>query len=87
MSPTLQRVMSDLKQLTLNEQWKLVGYLMNQLQSKVQIAEALQPEVESSTGAMSIDELLEETRGSWGDRSPEAIDAELARLRQIDWGE
>ncbi len=87
MSPTLQRMMSELKQLTLEEQWKLLGYLMNQLQANFPLVTELQSEVQLSVGSVDIDALLAETSGSWGNLSIEEIDTELIRQRQIDWGE
>ena len=87
MSPALQRVMSELKQLTPEEQWKLLGYLMNQLQASVRLVTRPQPEVQPSVQSMSVDALLAETSGSWGHLSIEEIDTELKRQRQIDWGE
>ncbi len=87
MSPTLQRMMSELKQLTLEEQWKLLGYLMNQLQAKFPLVTELQSEVQLSVGSVDIDALLAETSGSWGNLSIEEIDTELIQQRQIDWGE
>ena len=86
MSPTLQRVMSELNQLTLEEQWKLLGYLMNQLQSSVRLVARPKSE-QSAVGATDIEALIEETSGIWGRRSIEEIDAELNRQRRIDWGE
>lgn len=87
MGSNLQRVMGELTQLTLAEQWKLLGYLMTQLQSRVDWTIELQPEGGSMVGSAGIDALIEETRGSWGHQSIEAIDAELAQQRQISWGE
>ena len=87
MRPALQRVMSELKQLTLEEQWKLLGYLMNQLQANVRLVTSPQPEVQPSGRSMGIDALLSETSGSWGHLSIEEIDIELQRQRQSDWGE
>ena len=86
MSPTLQRLISELNQLTLEEKWKLLGYLMNQLQSSVCLVASPKPE-HLSVGVLNIDSLIEETSGSWGRQSLEEIDAELNRQRQIDWGE
>lgn len=48
MNPTLQRVMNDLKQLTLEEQWKLLGCLMNQLQANVRLVVASEVETQPS---------------------------------------
>ncbi|NEP13226.1 MAG: hypothetical protein F6K14_24075 [Symploca sp. SIO2C1] len=87
MSPTLQRMMSELKQLTLEEQWKLLGYLMNQLQANFRLVTERQSEVQLSVGSVDVDALLAETSGSWGNLSIEEIDTELIRQRQIDWGE
>lgn len=87
MSPALQRVMSELKQLTVQEQWKLLGYLTNQLQSSVRLVSKPQPDVQPAVGSMGVDALLAETSGSWGNLSIEEIDTALRRQRQIDWGE
>jgi len=87
MSPTLQRVMSELKQLTLEEQWKLLGYLMNQLQANFRLVTQPQSEVQLSLTSVDVDALLAETSGSWGNLSIEEIDTELVRQRQLDWGE
>jgi hypothetical protein len=87
MSPTLQRVMSELKQLTLEDQWKLLGYLTNQLQANVRLVTRPQVEIEPSVGSVDVDALLAKTSGSWGHFGIEEVDAELKRQRQIDWGE
>jgi len=87
MSPTLQRVMSELKQLTLEEQWKLLGYLMNQLQANIRFVREPHSEMQLAVDSVDIDALLAETSGSWGNLSIEEIDTELIRQRQRDWGE
>ncbi|NES20552.1 MAG: hypothetical protein F6K41_16875 [Symploca sp. SIO3E6] len=87
MSPTLQRVMSELKQLTLEEQWQLLGYLINQLQANFRLVTQPQSKVQLSVGSVDVDALLAETSGSWGNLSIEEIDTELIRQRQLDWEE
>ncbi|MFK0733629.1 MAG: hypothetical protein HEQ35_03265 [Gloeotrichia echinulata IR180] len=87
MNPTLQQVMSDLKRLTLEEQWKLLGYLINQLRATVSLVARPEPELQTSFDLVDLDTLLEETRGSWGHLPIEEIDASLNRQRQLDWRE
>lgn len=87
MNPTLQQVMSDLQRLTLEEQWKLLGYLMHQLQAHVRLVARPQPELQPSFDLVDVNTLLEETCGSWGHQQIEEIDASLNRQRQLDWGE
>ena len=87
MNPTLQQVMSDLKRLPLEEQWKLLGCLMNQLQAHVSLVIRLQPELQAPLDLVSVDALLEETCGSWGHQRIEDIDANLNQQRQFDWEE
>jgi hypothetical protein len=88
MSPTLQRAINELNHLTPQEQWKLLGYLTNQLQAAVHLEESPQPTLRLSANTTAdIATLLEETKGIWGDKSLEEIDDELDKQRQSDWGE
>lgn len=87
MSPALQRAIGELQQLTLEEQWKLLRYLIERLQASVPFVAQPPAEAQAAVSSVSVDALLAETRRSWGDRSIEEIDTALQRQRQIDWGE
>ncbi len=48
-------------------------------------ADFTQPSINLST--LSAQEILTSTRGSWGQKTMEEIDRQLADQRQLDWGE
>jgi hypothetical protein len=85
MSPTLQRAIDELKHLTPQEQWELLGYLSKQLQGTVNSEKNPQLAPEPSTNTHNTATLLEETQGMWGHKSIEEIDDELNKQRQSDW--
>ena len=87
MSQTLQSVISQLNHLTLEEQWKLLGYLMNRLQSTVRFSGKNRSGLQTPVDETDVNALLAETRGSWANRSLEEIDAKLNQQRVISWGE
>ncbi|MBW4484646.1 MAG: hypothetical protein KME14_19095 [Tildeniella torsiva UHER 1998/13D] len=87
MSPTLQRVIRELKMLSSEEQWTLLSYLVSQLQMKASLLKHPSPAGPSSDDTLEIDRLLKETSGSWGNLSVEEIDAEMDRQRAFSWGE
>lgn len=87
MSPTFQRVINDLKQLSSEEQWTLLSYLVNQLQVKANLSKQQSLSYQTPDKNLDIDQLLEETSGSWGNLSIEEIDAEMNRQRILNWGE
>jgi hypothetical protein len=85
MSPILQRLMSDLRLLSLEEQWKLLSYLVNQLRAGVEESDQPQSETLPNKNTSDVDEVLQATHGCWGNMSLENIDASLDRQRQFDW--
>ncbi len=97
MSPLLQQVLSELDQLTPEEQWQVMGHLMSQLQEgAVVTAKPDAPvahqvsDLESQAWAerrTRAKQVLEATCGAWGNKTLDEIDAELDRQRQEDWGE
>ncbi len=82
MSPTLQRMMSDLRLLSLEEQWKLMSYLVNRLRPEVVEADQTQSETLPGRNAADIDAILQATQGCWGNSSIEEINTNLDRQRQ-----
>ena len=78
-------MMSDLRLLSLEEQWKLMSYLVNQLRPGVVEADQMQPDILPGKNAADIDAILQATQGCWGNSSIEEIDANLDRQRQLDW--
>jgi hypothetical protein len=97
MKRSLQHLLTDLDQLTPEEQWQVMGHLMSQLQEgAVVIAKPDAPvdhqvsDLESQTWAEKrarAKQVLEATCGAWGNKTLDEIDAELDRQRQEDWGE
>ena len=85
MSQILQRVMSDLRLLSLEEQWQLLSYLVNQLHSGVTAVDPTLPQAPPDMNATDVDAILQATQGCWGNRSIQEIDASLDRQRQFDW--
>lgn len=85
MSPVLQRLMSDLRLLSLEEQWKLLSYLVNQLRTGVMEVDQMQSETPLDKNAAAIDAILQATQSCWGNTGIEELDADLARQRQFDW--
>ena len=87
MSPSLQRVMSELTQLSAEEQWTLLSYLVNQLHARTSSLKDSALEAQGLGSSSDINNLLDETRGSWGQSSVEEIDAEIERQRKLSWGD
>lgn len=87
MGSMLQRVMSEVPQLTPEEQWQLLGYLMLQLKPRFSWSMVPQSAGEPTVELAGVDALLEEAKGCWGYASIEEIDAELQQQRQNDWGD
>lgn len=85
MTPQLQKIYQDLSHLSPMEHWQVMEYLLGQLKG------ATLPQEPSATALpqphLSAQEVFAATKGSWGSRSLDEIDAELARQRQFDWGE
>jgi hypothetical protein len=79
MTPQLQRVFQDLKQLNHTDRWQILEYLLGQFKPTVEISH--------SSNTLSVQEILASTRGSWGETSLDEIDRQLADQRQLDWGE
>lgn len=95
MNPKLQQVLNELNRLTTEERWQVIEYLMPQFQERFIGKErseknqnlmqtTSQPSSEKRARAKSV---LESTRGSWGSKTLDEIDAELNRQRREDWGE
>lgn len=93
MSSTLQRLINELDQLTLNELWQLMSQIMSYIQRRTNVLKLQDAEVQSTIDVsaeqrkVSAKEVLMSTRGSWGSRTLEEIDAELDLQRQDDWGD
>lgn len=91
MSSTLERLINDLDQLTLNELWQLMSQVMTDIQRRSNVLKLQDVEVQSTSHAsaeqrkVSARDVLMSTRGSWGSRTLDEIDAELDRQRQNDW--
>ena len=86
MSPILRRMMSDLRLLSLIEQWQLLSHLVSQLRSEVAEVDQTQFETSPDKNTADVDEILRATQGCWGNASTEEIDASLNWQRQLDWG-
>lgn len=87
MSTLLQQVLKEIDQLTPEEKWQVMSHVMHQLQHQETQPEnnlASQTLTERATRAR---EVLTATRGSWGNKTLDEIDAELDRQRREDWGE
>jgi hypothetical protein len=77
MTPQLQKIYQDLNQITPIERWQVVEHLLAELKSPTVAPTAIpQPH-------LSAQEIFTATRGSWGNRSLDEIDAELAHQRQL----
>ncbi len=87
MSPSLQRVMSELTQLSSEEQWTLLSYLVSKLYGRTSLLEDSALDAQGSGDASDINRLLDETRGSWGKLNIEEIDGEIERQRKLNWGD
>jgi hypothetical protein len=89
MSSTLQRLIN----VTLKELWQLMSQVMSYIQRRTNVLKLQDAEVESPSPAsteqrkVSARDVLMSTRGSWGSRTLDEIDAELDRQRQDDWGD
>jgi hypothetical protein len=82
MTPQLQKIYQDLNQITPIERWQVVEHLLTQLKGPT----TAQP-ISQVVPHRSAQEIFAATRGSWGNRSLDEIDAQLAQQRQLDWGE
>ena len=82
MTPKLQQVVQDLDQLTHADRWQILEHLIGQFKSA---SDLTNPSTDLST--LSVQEILASTRGSWGQKTMEEIDRQLAHQRQLDWGE
>jgi hypothetical protein len=87
MSPTLQRVIRELKMLSSEDQWTLLSYLVSQLQVKASYLKHQSPPNPGPDEISEVDRLMEETSGSWGNLGVDEIDAEMERQRALNWGE
>ncbi|MEM6716817.1 MAG: hypothetical protein AAF827_10960 [Cyanobacteria bacterium P01_D01_bin.6] len=77
--------MSDLRLLSLEEQWQLLSYLVNQLRAGIVEADQAPSKIPNGKNATDVDEVLQATQGCWGNMSIADIDADLDRQRQFDW--
>jgi hypothetical protein len=82
MTPQLQQVVQDLDQLTHADRWQVLEHLLGQFKP---VSDLTNPATNLST--LSVQEILASTRGSWGQKTVEEIDRQLADQRQLDWGE
>jgi hypothetical protein len=82
MTPQLQKVVQDLDQLTHADRWQILEHLIGQFKP---VSGLTNPSTDLST--LSVQEILSSTRGSWGQKTVEEIDRQLADQRQLDWGE
>ncbi|MBD1916576.1 MULTISPECIES: hypothetical protein [Cyanophyceae] len=78
--------MSELTQLSSEEQWTLLSYLVSQLHARTSSLKN-SAEAQDLADSSEINKLLDETRGSWGQSSVEEIDAEIERQRKLSWGD
>ncbi|WP_008311173.1 hypothetical protein [Leptolyngbya sp. PCC 6406] len=85
MSPILLRMMSDLKLLSLEEQWKLLSHLINQLRAGSAQVPPMKAGTKADVQALEVDGILQATQGCWGNASVDQIDATLNHQRQFDW--
>lgn len=58
MTPALKQVLNDLNQLSIDEQWTLLGYLMNQLQKKMRLVIEPKTRPVDETVGLSVTEQL-----------------------------
>jgi SNF2 family DNA or RNA helicase len=93
MSPKLQQVLNELDRLTTEERWQVIEYLMPQFQERFIDKEGSEKNMMQTTSQLSPEKrarakrVLKSTRGSWGSKTLDEIDAELNRQRYEDWGE
>jgi hypothetical protein len=81
---TLEQIYRDLSLITPIERWQVVEHLITQLKGSAEAQETIPTVI---TPPLSAQAVFAATRGSWGDRSLDEIDAQLAAQRQFDWGE
>jgi hypothetical protein len=82
MSPQLQQIYQDLGEITAIERWQILEHLMGQFKGALGETSSV-----TATTKPSAQEILTTTQGSWGQRSLDEIDAQMAHQRQMDWGE
>ena len=82
MTPQLQQVVQDLDKLTHADRWQILEHLLGQFKPTSEIRS---PSI--NLAPLSVQEILVSTRGSWGQKTVEEIDRQLADQRQLDWGE
>jgi hypothetical protein len=87
MTPQLQQIYRDLNAITPIERWQVVEYLITQLKGSAEAQETLSTVMTMPQPELSPQAVFAATCGSWGDRSLDEIDAQLASQRQFDWGE
>ena len=82
MRPTLQRLLNDFKELTLEEQWQLVTQAMDYIQRRTTGLENGATDRTSLERKVKAREVLLSTQGSWGSKTLDEIDAEIDLQRQ-----
>jgi hypothetical protein len=87
MTTYLEQIYRDLSRITPIERWQVVEHLITQLKGSAEAQETLPTVITLPQPDLSAQAVFAATRGSWGDRSLDEIDAQLAAQRQFDWGE
>jgi hypothetical protein len=82
MSPQLQQIYQGLGEITAIERWQILEHLIGQFKSALG-----ENGIVATNTKPSAQEILAATRGSWGQRSLDEIDAQVVQQRQLDWGE
>ncbi len=77
MTPQLQQVVQNLDQLSDADRWQILEHLLGQFKPA---SETVTPSTDRA--ALSVQEILSSTRGSWGQKTVEEIDRQLADQRQ-----
>jgi hypothetical protein len=87
MTPHLEQIYRDLSRITPLERWQVVEHLITQFKESAEAQETPPTAITLPQPDLSAQAVFATTRGSWGDRSLDEIDAQLAAHRQFDWGE
>jgi hypothetical protein len=85
MTPQLQQIYRDLSAITPIERWQVVEHLITQLKGSAEAQQTIPTVI--TQPQPSAQAVFAATRGSWGNRSLDEIDAQLTAQRQFDWGE
>jgi hypothetical protein len=87
MTPQLEQIYRDLDAITPIERWQVVEHLITQLKGSVVSQATTSSATLLPQPHLSAQEVFMATQGSWGNRSLDEIDAQLAEQRRFDWGE